>query len=45
LLDPEVERALQQRSSWRRDALAARHGPKEIAAIVRRAIAAMLNAG
>jgi AcrR family transcriptional regulator len=77
VLDPEVDRALQERGSWRRDALgqlvgrvrrgrkagelvdvlyvltsfetydalAARHGPKEIAAIVRRAVAAMLSAG
>lgn len=76
VLDPEVDRALQARSSWRRDALAqlvarvrrgrkagelvdvlyvltsfetygalsARHGPKEIAAVLRHAVAAMLSA-
>lgn len=76
VLDPEVDRALQERSSWRRDALtqllgrkrrgehaeivdvlyvltsfetygslAARHSPKQIAAILRRATTAILNAG
>ncbi|HXO17582.1 MAG TPA: TetR/AcrR family transcriptional regulator [Candidatus Dormibacteraeota bacterium] len=76
VLDPEVDRALQERSSWRRDAIAqlvarvrrgrkagelvdvvnvltsfetydalsARHGLKEVAAILRHTVAALVSA-